>query len=283
MPEAEIPRTVRDAFDLTGRVVVITGGAGLMGVRHANGVAGVGGIPVMLDIDGEGAKRSAGDASVAHSVRSLGMRCDITDPADIKQALDMTLAEFGRVDVLINNAAIDPKVDESGEVEAATRLEQMPLADWDLQVRVGLTGAFLCCQTFGSHMAAHGGGVILNIASDLGVVAPDQRIYRVEGKSESHQPVKPITYSVIKTGLIGMTRYLATYWADQGVRANAISPGGVYTDQPDDFVDRLTNLIPMGRMARLDEYEAAVVFLVSDASAYMTGTNLVIDGGRTAW
>ena len=276
-------KPLSDAFDLTDRVVIITGGAGLMGARHANAVAGAGGVPVLLDIDGAGAERRATEVHEAHGGRSMGMRCDITQQDDVRSALDATLASFGRVDVLINNAAIDPKVDETGAVEAASRLEQMPLADWDLQVRVGLTGAFLCCQTFGAHMADHGGGVILNIASDLGVIAPDQRIYRVEGKSDASQPVKPITYSVIKTGLIGMTRYLATYWAGQGVRANAISPGGVYTDQPEDFVHRLSNLIPMGRMARLDEYEAAVVFLVSDASSYMTGANLVIDGGRTAW
>jgi NAD(P)-dependent dehydrogenase (short-subunit alcohol dehydrogenase family) len=126
-------------------------------------------------------------------------------------------------------------------------------------------------------------GVILNIASDLAVIAPDQRIYRQPGLPEHLQPAKPVTYSVVKSGLVGLTRYLATYWADSGVRANAISPGGIYTGQPEAFVQKLTSLIPMGRMANADEYQGAVLFLVSDASAYMTGQNLICDGGRTAW
>ncbi len=145
---------------------------------------------------------------------------------------------------------------------------------------VGLTGDFLCSRIVGTHMASHGGGVILNIVSDLGVIVPDQRIYRQPDYAENEQPVKPVTYSVIKHGLIGLTKYLATYWADQNVRVNPLSPGGIYTDQPVDFVKKLTDLIPMGRMANQNEYKAAALFLVSDASSYMTGANLVVDGGR---
>ena len=125
--------------------------------------------------------------------------------------------------------------------------------------------------------------MILNIASDLGVIAPDQRIYRQEGVADDQQPVKPVTYSVVKTALLGLTRYVATYWADRNVRCNALSPGGVYSGQPDEFVRRLSNLIPLQRMARIDEYQGAVVFLCSDASSYMTGANLVVDGGRSCW
>jgi NAD(P)-dependent dehydrogenase (short-subunit alcohol dehydrogenase family) len=144
-------------------------------------------------------------------------------------------------------------------------------------------GAFLCSRVFGTEMARRKSGVILSIASDLAVIAPDQRLYREPGLAESEQPVKPVTYSVVKSGLIGLTRYLATYWNDSGVRANAISPGGVYNHQPEDFVERLSQLIPMGRMAHADEYKGAILFLCSDASSYMTGANLIVDGGRSCW
>ena len=163
-----------------------------------------------------------------------------------------------------------------------SRLENFPLEQWDLQISVGLTGAFLCSQVFGAAMALDGkGGVILNIASDLSVFSPDQRLYKKAGLPDNLQPVKPVTYSVIKAGLVGLTRYLATYWADKGVRSNALSPGGVLTGQGDEFVQRLSTLIPLGRMAKRDEYRAAVQFLCSDASSYMNGQNIVMDGGRS--
>ena len=148
---------------------------------------------------------------------------------------------------------------------------------------VGLRGAFLCSQVFGKKMAQQGKGVIVNISSDLGLVAPDQRIYKKEGVPENQQPVKPVTYSVIKTGLIGLTRYLATYWADCGVRVNTLCPGGIEAGQPEEFKERLHSKIPLGRMADKDEYKGAILFLVSDASSYMTGATLTMDGGRTCW
>jgi NAD(P)-dependent dehydrogenase (short-subunit alcohol dehydrogenase family) len=273
---------VKAAFDLAGRVVVITGGAGLLGVRHAEAIAEVGGVPVLIDVNPSVAQRAA-EISEQHQVASLGLVVDITQPDEIAEALKKILTAFGRIDVLINNAANNPKVEQQNDPSLWCRIENYSLTNWNQDLLIGLTGAFLCSQIIGAEMARRGKGVILNIASDLALIGPDQRIYLKDGIPDDQQFVKPIGYSVVKSGLLGLTRYLATYWADKGVRVNAISPGGVHNNQDVAFVEKLTNLIPLGRMAHADEYKAAVVFLVSDASSYMTGANLVIDGGRTAW
>jgi NAD(P)-dependent dehydrogenase (short-subunit alcohol dehydrogenase family) len=267
-------------FDLEGRVAIITGGLGLMGRRHSEAIAGVGGIPVLIDLPGP----SLPADEHARLLASGGciLRADITQEPVVLGLLEEVLARYGRVDILINNAANNPKM-EAGSGTEWSRLETFPLAQWDQDLAVGLKGAFLCSRVFGGEMARRNRGVILNIASDLALIGPDQRIYRKDGLPEDLQPVKPLTYSVVKAGLLGLTRYLATYWADRGVRVNAISPGGIFTNQPEGFVQRLTNLIPMGRMAQPDEYMGAILFLCSDASSYMTGANLVIDGGRTCW
>jgi NAD(P)-dependent dehydrogenase (short-subunit alcohol dehydrogenase family) len=269
-------------FDLTGRVAVITGGAGLLGEQHARAIAAAGGIPVLVDIQRQRASEKAAALSREFSVPAIGCAADITKQPEIEALRTEILARFGRLDILINNAANNPKMEASTEVNFS-RLENFPLAQWEADIAVGLTGAFLCSKVFGSHMAANGGGVIVNVASDLALVAPDQRIYREHGVPDEMQPVKPVTYSVVKSALVGLTRYLASYWADKKVRVNAISPGGVYNGQPEDFVARLTNLIPLRRMAATNEYRGAIVFLCSDASSYMTGTNLVVDGGRSCW
>ena len=261
--------------------MIVTGGAGLLGLQHASALAEVGATVVVTDVRLEEATRVAETVKANYPVPALGLHMDVTKPESITAARQAVIERYGGVHILINNAALDPKVDAKGSLIEASRLENFPLPQWNLELAVGLTGAFLCAQAFGTHMAAHGGGVILNIASDLSVIAPDQRLYRKEGVPDDRQPVKPVTYSVIKTGLVGLTRYLAAYWADQGVRVNALSPGGVRTDQPEAFVQRLENLIPMGRMAKPDEYRGAVQFLCSDASAYLTGQNLVMDGGRS--
>lgn len=268
--------TDRTAFNLSGKRALVTGAAGLLGRQHAAALAEIGAEVVLTDIGT--AELAAAQAALAPIYGSLirVIEMDVTSEASILDAA----AACGPVDVLVNNAAIDPKVTAGGGVELS-RLENFPLEEWNRQVAVGLSGAFLCSRIFGARMAARGGGVILNIASDLAVIAPDQRLYRKAGLPAHEQPVKPVTYSVIKTGLLGLTRYLAGYWAEQGVRVNAISPGGVFNDQPAAFVERLTALIPMGRMAEISEYRAAVQFLCSPASSYMTGQNLVVDGGRS--
>ncbi len=273
----------QDLFDMRGRVVIITGGAGLLGKRHAAAVARVGASPVLVDIRQDRVIDAAADLAREFGCECLGVTADITDERSVRGVLESVLKRFDRVDVLINNAANNPTVGQSAERVEWTRLEHFPLSVWDRDIAVGLTGAFLCSQIIGSEMARRERGVIVNVASDLAVIAPDQRLYERPDRSASEQPVKPVTYSVVKTALIGLTRYLATYWADRGVRANALSPGGVYDGQPEEFVARLATRIPLARMANVDEYEGAIVFLASDASSYMTGTNLVIDGGRSCW
>lgn len=276
---------VFEKFDLTGKTALITGAAGLLGREHACALLESGATVVLTDLS---------DSALADACETLSRDADIsriqTHVMDVSrpdsiQVVAKELASTGyRVDILVNNAAIDPKVKGEQGVLETSRLENFPIEQWELQMAVGLTGAFLCSQVFGSAMAADGkGGVILNIASDLSVFSPDQRIYRKEGVAEHMQPVKPVTYSVIKAGLVGLTRYLATYWADDGVRCNALSPGGIFNGQGEEFVQRLTSLIPLGRMAHRDEYRAAMQFLCSDASAYMSGQNVVMDGGRSVW
>ena len=277
-------KPAKDLFDLTGRVAIITGGAGLLGRMHAEAIAEAGGVSVIADIDKEGAAKAARDISNKLRKKSIGIPTDVTQPESVKGLLEKVLDRFGRVDILINNAASDPKIkDTTVSGKEWSRFESFPLEIWHQDLAVGLTGAFICSQVSGTEMASRGGGVILNIASDLAIIAPDQRIYQQPELPEYLQPVKPVSYSVVKGGLLILTKYLATYWADKNVRVNALSPGGVYNGQPDDFVQRLTNLIPMKRMANVNEYQGAVLFLISDASSYMTGANLIIDGGRTAW
>jgi|TARA_R110000850_G_scaffold68172_4_gene152299 NAD(P)-dependent dehydrogenase (short-subunit alcohol dehydrogenase family) len=274
--------SVETLFRLDGRVAVITGGAGLLGYQHAATIAGLGGLPVLLDINAAELANNAARLEAESGCAALTLVADITDVDALRSAHEQLQAHHGRVDILINNAARNPKV-ENADGQDFSRLEHFPWEQWRQDLDVGLGGAFNCAKVFGHQMAQQGGGVIINIASDLGVIAPDQRLYRKEGLESNEQPVKPVTYSVVKHGLIGLTKYLATYWCEQGVRCNALSPGGVYAGQNDVFVAKLAQLIPLGRMAGVDEYRGAIAFLCSDASSYMNGSNLIIDGGRSAW
>lgn len=276
-----VAKTSRAAelFDLQGRVAIITGGAGLLGYQHGAILASAGAHVVLLDLELANPQARAKQLSDDYGSESLGLACDITCEASLNDARQRILEKFGRIDILINNAANNPKV-EDGNM-AWSRLENFPLEIWDADIRVGLTGAFLCSRIFGTEMAKRKSGVIVNVSSDLGVIAPDQRLYRVDALPEDQQPVKPVTYSVVKTAILGLTRYLSTYWSSANIRVNAISPGGVFNHQPEIFLSRIKELIPMGRMAKTDEYQGAILFLCSDASSYMTGANLVIDGGRS--
>jgi NAD(P)-dependent dehydrogenase (short-subunit alcohol dehydrogenase family) len=287
MPDTAIPANspnrAHSLFDLTGRVAVITGGAGLLGYFHGAILAAAGAHVVLLDLAAANPALRAEQLQLAHGPECLGLSADITSESSIEQARDAILARFGRIDILINNAANNPKVeaDPNAEPQQWSRLENFPLEVWNADIAVGLTGAFLCSRIFGAEMVKRNAGVIVNVASDLAVIAPDQRLYRQPGLPDAQQPVKPVTYSVVKTALLGLTRYLSTYWVAHNIRVNAISPGGVFTSQPDEFTQKLHALIPMARMAHKDEYQGAILFLCSDASSYMTGQNLIVDGGRT--
>jgi len=273
----------KDLFSLVGKTAAITGGGGMLGYQHAAAIVNQGGTAVLLDIDEGGLKANHDMLQKDSGISVHRYTMDVTDASEVRHVSAQIQSEIGRVDILINNAARNPKVEAADGLDSS-RFEYFPVDQWDLDLNVGLRGAFFCSQVFGSSMAADGeGGIIINIASDLAVIAPDQRLYRQPNKAPDEQPVKPITYSVVKHGIIGLTKYLATYWCEQGVRCNALSPGGVYAGQNEVFVSNLVKLIPLGRMAEADEYRGAIAFLCSDASRYLNGANLVMDGGRSVW
>lgn len=271
-------------FDLSEKVALITGGAGLLGKEHAKALLENGAKIILTDIDEIGLKDAKHKLSLIYDHKSIiTYSMDVCSEKSISDVLKKIKMDNLKLSILINNAAIDPKVSNDNNLLDYSRLENFSLEQWNLEISVGLTGAFLCSKIFGNEMASESGGVILNIASDLSVISPDQRIYKKAGLASTAQPVKPITYSVIKSGLIGITKYIATYWPDKGIRCNALSPGGVENNQNEDFKKKLVSLIPLGRMAEINEYHSAIQFLCSDASSYMNGQNIVIDGGRSIW
>jgi len=270
-------------FNLTGKTALITGATGLLGVEHASALLESGATVVLTDLVEDNLIKAYETLKNSYDQdRILYHVMDVTSQQNIQNVSHELENDGYIVDILINNAAINPTTPSLINDVRETRLENFSLDAWNKEISVGLTGAFLCSKIFGMAMASDGrGGVILNISSDLSVIAPDQRLYLQEGLDHHLQAVKPVTYPVIKTGLVGLTRYLSTYWVDKGIRCNALSPGGVLDGQSDEFVQRLTSLIPMNRMATKDEYRSAIQFLCSDASAYMNGQNIVMDGGRS--
>lgn len=277
-------RTAPELFDLSGRVAIITGGAGLLGTQHAAAIAEAGGHAVIADLAAAEAEKAAADVTRATGVAALGVRTDITQKADVEAMVAAAKARFGRIDILINNAALTVKGGSRRAADYFAPFEAYPQDLWEEALRVNLTGTLLCCQAVGAVMVAQRSGVVLNIASDVGNVSPDHRIYEGVNNPHTGTPFNtPVGYATTKAGIINLTRYLATYWADKGIRVNCLSPGGVDTGHEPAFVARLSARIPLGRMAKPGEYKGAVLFLVSDASSYMTGANLVVDGGRTAW
>jgi len=270
-------------FDLKNKWSFITGAAGLLGKEHAFALAEINSNLILTDINMNGLLKLKEEITKSHQVLIECFVLDVSKEESIVDVLKQIESKNIAIDVLVNNAAIDPKFEKDSMVNSS-RLENFSLLDWNRQLEVGLTGAFLCSKHIVKHMHENKiQGTILNIASDLGVIAPDQRLYRQEGIPADKQNVKPVTYSVIKFGLIGLTKYLATYWADEGIRANSLSPGGVFNNHGEEFVNRISSLIPMKRMAEKNEYRGCVQFLCSPASSYINGHNLIADGGRSVW
>lgn len=261
-------------FQLNGKVAIVTGAAGLLGEQHAIAISSVGANVVLSDVNMEICEQRASQISEQSGVQAVALSCDVTQKAAWQKLLDWVLAKFGRVDVLVNNAAFTNQ-SRSANYEAV--FPDFPLEDWRQILEVNLTGIFLGCQVVGKQMLQQKSGSIINMASLYGIVSPNHRMYPGTG---IHQPV---AYSVSKAGVIALTRYLAALWAEKGVRVNCITPGGVYNEHSDQFAERYASLSPMGRMAQKEEMRGALIYLASSASSYCTGHNLVVDGGWTIW
>lgn len=277
------------AFRLDRRVAVVTGGAGLLGAEFCRTLMEAGAQVVVADVN-QGEAEALVEHLNAHSLplgspgmpalRALAVATDVTLPDSVRNMVDVTLQTFGRLDILVNSAALDPKFDPEHALGQSDAFEDYPLEAWNQALNVNLTGMFLCCQAAIKPMLRQGRGVIINICSIYGVVAPDQRLYQQAGKPPRY---KPVYYSVTKAGVLGLTRYLASYYAGKNIRVNALTPGGVYNQHDEQFVQAYSARAVLGRMARKDELNGALLFLASDASSYMTGANLIVDGGWTTW
>ena len=267
-------------FSLEGRDALVTGALGLLGRRHCGALARAGATVVVTDLDGDGCALLADQLSAETGRPAIAHAADITLPSSVLALSAAVHDRLGRVDVLVNNAALNEKV-EDPTPGAPLRFEDYPLELWESALRVNVTGTFLCCQALGAAMASQGSGSIVNIASTYAIVAPDQSLYTRPDGTQAF--LKSAAYPTSKGAVLALTRYLAAYWGRRGVRVNALSPGGVVNGQEPHFVARYAERTPRGRMATPTDYEGAIVFLASDASAYVTGANLGVDGGWTAW
>jgi NAD(P)-dependent dehydrogenase (short-subunit alcohol dehydrogenase family) len=266
---------MKDLFSLKGKVCVVTGALGLLGRQHCDAFAATGGTVIVTDMDDNKCREYAQTFDNA-----FGMGCDITDAESIQLLRNAILSRFGTIDVLVNNAAINDMFENPLIVDDASKFENYPLKMWQRSIDVNVTGTFLVSQILGAVMAQKGAGSIINIASTYGIVGPDQSIYIKEDGTQSFY--KSPSYSATKGAVISFTRYLAAYWGTKGVRVNALSPGGVENAQDTYFIKSYSERTPLGRMALQNDYQGAIIFLASDASQYMTGANLIVDGGWTA-
>lgn len=274
--------TIQQKFDLTGRVAIVTGGVGLLGAEFCRTLAEAGAAVVVMDLNGS-ASQAVADSLTKSGYKALAIPTDITQPDSVNALVEKTLTEFGRLDILVNSAGLDPKFDPDAVKKGITpgAFEDYPLDLWNSALNVNLTGLFLITQACVKPMIAQGKkGSVINICSTYGLNGPDQRIYIKDGERVAF---KPVYYTVTKAGVMGFTKYLAAYYAGTDIRVNALTPGGVFNNHEDYFVKNYSAKTIMGRMAHKDEMNGALLFLASDASSYMTGNNVVVDGGWTAW
>jgi NAD(P)-dependent dehydrogenase (short-subunit alcohol dehydrogenase family) len=266
-----------DQFKLEGKTAIVTGALGLLGREHCKALSEAGAVVIAADLD----KKACIEFSKEFGGSIAGMELDVTDHSSINTLKNEVIKKYGKIDVLVNNAAINDMFENPEVNREKSKFENYPLEYWEKSVSVNLTGVFLCSQIIGSEMARNGKGSIINIASTYGIVAPVQDIY----KNEYGEQVffKPPAYSATKGAVIAFTKYLASYWGSSGVRVNTLSPGGVKNGQDEFFIRNYSSRTPLTRMADPTDYKGGIVFLASDASCYMTGANLVIDGGWTAW
>lgn len=266
-----------NTFDLQGKVILVTGATGLIGQEYCRGLSKQGAKIAVADVNYEACQELA--SSLTNEAMALGF--DVTKKAEIETAQAAIEERLGPIDGLINNAAINDKFEDPHSVAELSKFESYPEELWRRSMDVNVTGVFLCCQVVGSKMAARGRGSIINIASTYGITAPNQDLYI--DKNGVQNFYKTAAYPASKGAVIMLTRFLASYWGKAGVRVNTISPGGVENGQDADFIERYSVATPLKRMAKADDYVGAAVYLSSDASAYVTGHNLVVDGGWTIW
>ena len=274
--------SIQEKFDLRGRVAIVTGGVGLLGKEFCKTLAEAGASVVVADLDASASQETA-DTLTKSGYKALAVSVDITKSDSVSAMVEKVVSEFGRVDVLVNSAALDPKFDPDAAKKgiAPGAFEDYPLDDWNAALNVNLTGMFLVTQACVKQMVEQGKkGSIINICSTYGLNGPDQRLYLKDGERVAF---KPVYYTVTKAGVMGFTKYLAAYYAQTDIRVNALTPGGVFNNHENYFVKNYSAKTIMGRMAKKDEMNGALLFLASDASSYMTGNNVVVDGGWTAW
>ena len=270
-------------FDLKNKNIVVTGAAGLLGYQHLEAIIEFNGNPILIDINKTGLIKTKNKLEKKYKKKLMAFTIDITNEQEIIDSIKVIKKRFKKLDGLVNNAAINPAVSKT-KIKNSNSLDSFTEEQWDLDIAVGLKGSFFCTKHYGSLISKNiNGGSIVNISSDLGLIAPDQRIYAENSGSNKVSQYKPVSYSVVKSGIIGLTRYTSTFWVNKNVRCNAICPGGIYTNQSKSFLKKLNFRIPMGRMAKVYEYRGTLIWLLSDASSYSTGSVIAVDGGRTAW